>query len=211
MAVILLLFSLLFGAAYAEPYVVVGVGQAKLEQLDVDGHWHQQRFAHQIDQNSSTWRLGGGYQINSWLAVEGDYRDLGEFNSLIRYVEDHEYQNGCTDCDMQAAWLSGDSRGVALSAVVAPDWKVAPMLRAGVMWHWSQFTAHKVYKDGIVSFSREGSASTAPPFNDSGHNWLLGLGVRAGKFDAEVTWFPNIASGGSAYHDIYAFTLSARF
>jgi hypothetical protein len=197
--------------AVAEPYLVVGVGQARFSPVDVDGHWQQARYESRTEDTDATWRLGVGLQLTDWLSVEGDYRNFGSFNRMLRFVSDAQYAAGCTDCEVRTAWLHGKTHGLAASAVIAPDWQVAPMLRAGVLWHWSQFTAHYADGDAIHSYSREGKSASAPPFNDSGPGWLLGAGVRAGRFDAEFTWYPAVASGGSAYHDIYSATLSVRF
>jgi hypothetical protein len=207
----ILLLALLAAPVLAEPYLVAGVGQARFSAVDVDGHWKQARYESRTEDTAPAWRLGAGWRLTDWLAIEGDYRNLGSFNRMLRFVSDKQYAAGCTNCEVRTAWLHGKTHGIAASAVIAPDWQVAPMLRAGVLWHWSQFTAHYAHGNGIYSYSREGKHADAPPFNDTGPGWLLGAGVRAGRFDAELTWYPGVASGGSAYHDIYSATLSVRF
>jgi hypothetical protein len=207
------LLSLLIGTAHAEPYFVAGAGKAQLNQHNVNGHWVQLGYDHEIDQTTNTFRIGAGWQAGSWLDFEVDYRDLGEFNSMIRFVSDKNYNqktHGCKKpCEpTRAAWLHGETVGIAASAVIAPDWDVAPLLRLGVMHHWSDFMAHYVGTGrSIKRLNRDQGGS----LSDTGFNYLLGVGVRADNLDFEVTYYPKVAAGGSAYQDAYAFTVSWRF
>ena len=140
--IVLFVLIALFSTSHAiepEPYLVVGFGKARLIEDQTDNLWHQTGFQHMAAEKSNTWRLGFGLRLNRYLAAELDYRDLGQFNSQALFTGDlgnpGSYNPATRQCNgpcnkSLSSWQHGETDGLGLSLIAAPDWMDRRALRA---------------------------------------------------------------------------------
>ena len=218
------LFNFLSFASAAEPYLVAGFGKARLIEDQTDDLWHQTGFAHLTAERSNTWRVGLGLKLNRYLSAELDYRDLGQFNQQSLAVSDlggpGSYNTRTRTCNgpcepTSSAWQHGTTQGVGLSLVAAPDWEIAPLVRAGMFYHRSSFFSSQSYgsqphTQTLAVFHSNAESSINESFNDNRLGVLLGVGVRLRYLEFEYVYYPKVAAGVSPYRDIATLTLSFR-
>ena len=193
-------------------YGIVGIGKTRFPTYYGAGQGQQvdQGFGFTAAEISPAWSLGLGQRVNSHLAVEVIYADLGPYNSVGRYTSDESYNAQCSgDCEPTATgWHHGKTRVIELSALIE---RAHLFGRVGFGYHQSQFAVHMTMDPGnttgraLGTFERDGRTG---PFGDNGFHTVLGAGVRFAPFRLEYQWRPLIAAGGSAYHDASTWLLS---
>lgn len=217
----LLVLLLLIGDAYADSYLVMGVGQSHLQAVNADNLWRQEGFGHENYQESPTYKIGVGYKVKSWLSAELDYRNLGNYSSTALWVGDAvgagQYNPAIRRCNGECeqtsyAGIHGRTSGVGASIVAAPDWDIAPLLRLGAFYYRSSFNVDIVFgtlgdhQTQLQHLDTDGRSS----FNSSGISPMVGVGVRARWLEIEATYFPKVGSGVSPYLAVTTLTASVR-
>ena len=200
-------------AKAADFYGVVGVGTGTLEQVKQDKWWYQEKFDHRWEEGTNVWKVGAGWNVSPYLALEVDYRDLGRFNSVARWVEQEDlYDPHLNDCPSgcpptQTAYGTGTVKGVVLSTLLKyPLDPVTPYARLGVM-HFEQ--SYNVY----YTPSGEGAyGTTLRHWNESrsGFAPVYGLGVQYKGVWAEFTQYHSVASKNSAFQNASTFMVGVN-
>ena len=112
-----------------------------------------------LDDRDTTYEFTVGYRVDSWLAVEAMYLDLGE----VKYQADGEITSGVP----ASAGVDLERAGLGLSAlVIVPLDKVDLFARVGVFYADTDYT---------VSLSAEGE-SASESLSDSTEEFFWGLG-----------------------------------
>ena len=199
----------------ADFYGIVGIGTGTLEQVKLDKWWYQERSDHRWEEGTNVYKAGIGLDVSRHLALEVDYRDLGRFNSVARWVGQEDLYNPITNqCEPapcppnQTAYGTGTVKGVVLSAVVKYPLDrlggVTPYARLGVM-HFEQ--SYNVYytpdpgsgePDTVLKTWHESRSGFAP---------VYGVGVQYEWVWAEWTNYHSIASTNSAFQNASTFML----
>ena len=99
MFIILLAFLLCPLTALASMYVGASVGhtwQSGDVNVDLDGIGNEIK---NIDENSTGWKIFGGFKSESIFGIEGGYRDLGEIKSAF---DGHELKLSSSGWDVAA-------------------------------------------------------------------------------------------------------------
>jgi hypothetical protein len=227
LAALLCLAALFSGLARAEAYLTVGVGQAKLRDVGIQNLWMQEGFGKVAEEKSTVWTLGAGYRFTPWLAIEADYRDLGQFNSMAVFTPDGHgapgaYNPQTGQCNgpcmpSSAGYQHGTTKGAGLSAVLTfPNGDLQPFVRAGAFYHVSKYyTAqfHATDPDGRYLVISHGDRTPGGfiPFEHRGLGWMWGAGLRWERLSLEYTYFPKAAGPTSPYRNIQALTLNWQF
>lgn len=170
-------------------YGIVGGGVTNFHKLPDNGGWYQQGWDYQHETRSSTFILGVGRHLNGRWDAELDYRDLGTFNGIVRFVGDENYNPQTAGCigvcqSTQTAMVRADSKGVGLSIVLNTSDEPAHLFaRAGVFLYGSR-THIRAVQDPSDPMNR-GLLNI-----DGKRSWLatpfLGLGIKAGPVAIEL-------------------------
>lgn len=214
--VALLLAALATGMARAagDFYLTLGLGQATLHQLRHNGHWYQDGYGYVLDEKANAWKIGAGWQVSRRLALEADWRDLGEYNGIARFVNDDNYnvdQQTCREpCDPTlTGWQNGTARGLGLSAVFSQPGRITPFIRAGAFVHQVKFRSYVALADSPLD--RRIHTTTDDNFDRIGVRAFGGIGVRYKNLDIEYTFYPDVGTVLTAYRHVSTLMISARF
>ena len=164
----LVLSILLCPLASAEPgpYALMSIGQtsidARASRLDaelLDIGFSSARTS--VDETSTGIRMFGGYRFNQYFAVEGGYLDFGETTL-----------NATTTGPPATAYQETDASGFSVQAV--GNWPITERIGVhaklgGVYWN-----ARAKFRVAL-----DGAPWDAWSENESGSDWVYGLGVNA--------------------------------
>lgn len=207
---------LLCGEAQAQLYLTAGFGQATMKEVELDGWWHQEAFGHVTEEKSNAWKLGVGFKLNRYLSAELDYRDLGQFNQHILSVSDlggpGSYNANTKQCNgpceaTSSSYQHGYTKGIGLSLVAAPDWPVAPFVRIGYLYHFSNFYSSQrygsvPYQVNPVKITFNNNGFDGPSFKSEGLGRMIGFGVRASWLSVEYTRYPDSGPTNGPWKDV---------
>lgn len=214
MKALLLVILLFTSTVHAELYMTGGVGKADLRHYEQNGYWYQEGYDYKFDEKANAWKIGVGWQINRRWAVEADYRDLGEYNGIARFVSDENYNVDAKTCrdpcePTLTGWQNGTANGIGLSAIYALPGKITPFIRGGMFVHNVKFSSYttlvetpldrRLYEVRDENFER----ISARPF--------AGIGVRYKDFDIEYTFYPDVGTVLTAYRNVSTVMVSVRF
>lgn len=195
-------------------YGVVGVGTGTLEQVKLDKWWYQEAFDHRWEEKTNVWKVGAGWDVGRYVSLEVDYRDLGRFNSVARWVQEEDLYNPITNqCEpepcppRQTAYGTGTVKGVVLSTLLKyPVDKLGgltPYVRLGIM-HFEQsynvyYTPLPAEEDGVsLRTWHEGRQGLSP---------VYGLGFQYKYLWGEFTQYHSVASTNSAFQNASTFMM----
>lgn len=213
-------------AAHADPYLIAGFGKSILKEAPKDNTWHQNGFSDYAEQQSNAWKIGVGLKLNRYFDAELDYRDLGQFNQMSGYVSDlggpGSYNGATKSCNGECeptsvSFQHGTTKGMGFSLVMHPDWEIAPFLRLGTFYHFSNYYSAQKY--GTLPYQKQFTVyhqnAEAPdyqtPFRHEGFGAMVGGGIRAGMFEVEYTYYPKVQSWCAPYQDVFSVMLAVRF
>lgn len=201
--------AFLLTPASASTYFVASAGHSKIEQIRHDGWWYSDQYGHYFDENSNTYTVGLGLDLNKYLSIEADYRKVGEFNSYAGYQLDASGEAVASTPGGYTHWtyIHGDIDGIGLSVVghlPIGNWHIDA--RAGVLYHRSTME---------IRVSKNASSTqffTADPdcYGDDRLGPMLGIGIGYKNVTVEYVSYPNLGSEQSTYSDASAVMLSVK-
>ena len=131
---------MLVPAAFAEFYVGGAIGQARINER-VDGV--------RVKDDSTSWRIYGGYDFNEYIGIEGGYLDIGEISDTVQAVRIRAEADGWTvaavgnlplserwSVHAKAGYYFWDGRASA-AGVVSNDSGSDPFVGLGVAYNLS--------------------------------------------------------------------------
>jgi hypothetical protein len=146
-----ILFLFLAGACMAgESYFTVGLGKGYLRNNGENMWWQQTGWDHYVNEKSNVYRIGLGYDLKRWLAVELNYHDLGTYEHFAGFVIPEQQYNAATEnCVAQCpntrwGYLWGSAYSYSLTLI--PSWHVTDNLslfgRFGYQRYHARFKAY---------------------------------------------------------------------
>ncbi|MYL23959.1 outer membrane beta-barrel protein [Halomonas alkaliantarctica] len=167
------------GQAHADGYILLegGAGQADLSTQGFDqaaANWLTAPTATGAsvndDDSDALWRLGAGYALNDYLAVELFYEDMGDYSGSMT-LEGTSPQGASATLDAtETVELSG------LGAQLVGQWplneRFSLLGTAGV----SYLENEREYRSQVSNFNAPGQSGSQ---SDDSHEWVPTLGLGA--------------------------------
>lgn len=219
-----LLFALSSSAFAGDIYVVAGFGRTSFREDPADGLWKQQGFSDMAEKSSNAWKVGVGLKLHKNVSFEMDWRDLGTFNQYSLAVGDtggpgtynldtHQCNGKCEPTS--AIYQRGYTKGIGLSFVAAPDWNIAPYIRAGYMYQFSNFyTAQKFgatpYQQNLAVLTYDADGHRGSDFKDRSFSRMYGFGIRADWLELEYTVYKDVGATLGPWHGAQTIMMNVR-
>jgi hypothetical protein len=181
--------------AHADPYMTLGAGVTLSPAKPVA-------------------TIGAGYQLNSWLAVEADYRYLNTISGGNgEYLGDNTWTYNpvtfvghcaTTPCHNSTGFGKSTTQGFGLSAVakkqLGTDGEHFVFVRAGVLRGTSKYESHfePAYATTTVTDTR------------TKYSPMFGVGMEVGHVAVELTHYQGVVLFEGAYQSTTTATLSYK-
>lgn len=202
--------------AEAGTYVTAAIGDNKFN-IEPDGSWYQLGLPHHIENQSTSYRLGVGIDINPLVDVELAYENYGQVNGYTWHVSDENYNpnshNPCLgECEaIRVAYWVGHAKAVTLTALPHTQGQTQLYGRFGAAWYQADFVASNTnLRDANVP-EKMPALGYYPHVSNNGISATFGIGMRHKDFYLEYTETPDLRVRDSIFRGVRNIWLGYRF
>jgi hypothetical protein len=138
-------------------YYSVAIGKTKLERNHAEGWWNQTGSDQVYSENTNSWALRAGWNLNENWSLEAGWRDLGKFSMAASFISDENHDRlmagQCAyPCDQQPMRMYGTSEtyGAELRIKYHP-FKIGeskPYISYGAFQRHTNFRVYDVDREG---------------------------------------------------------------